>query len=46
MTNLVVIPLSRLNSVPLPEAQEVFSYWIEDDERVVVFVCEEMEAAA
>ncbi len=45
VTNLVFIPLSRLKSVPLPEAQEVYGYWIEDDERVVVFVCEEKEAA-
>jgi hypothetical protein len=46
VTNLVVIPLSRLPHVPIPETQEAYSLWLEDDERVVVFVCEELDEAA
>ena len=45
MTDLVVVPISRINHVPIPVAQEVYGYWYEDDERVLVFVCEEKEAA-
>jgi hypothetical protein len=45
MTNLVVLPVSRLPHVPIPVTQEVYSLWIEEDEKVVVFVCEEKEAA-
>ena len=46
MTNLIVIPISRLPHVPIPETQEVYGYWHDEDERVAVFVCEELEEAA
>jgi hypothetical protein len=46
VNSLVVIPISRLPHVPIPETQEVYCLWIDEDEKVVVFVCEEIEEAA
>ena len=46
MTNLVVLPLSRLPHVPVPDTVEVYGYWHNEEEYVAVFVCEELEEAA
>jgi hypothetical protein len=43
---LKVIPITRLKEVLLPVAREVYGYWIDEDEYVVVFVCEPLDKAA